>query len=206
MNSKKINKSIIVLVSCFLVTIYSCAQKNDTYVTKLDKYEVNKQQPFGMPNIKAPEEIKDFEKLIGICNCKSVQYRGNVPGDTLDLKWRWKYILNGNAVQDDGWLGNEKGQSSFTSIRILNPQTKQWQVPFFVPYMTSEPQIWNGGKDGEDIVLRKPEAAQNDQKMESVLTFSNISDKGFDWTGKMVNLETKTESVFWKIWCVKEKL
>ena len=189
-----------------LVSVYSCAQKKDVIVNTFDEYEVSKQQPFGTANKNAPEEVKDFEKLIGICNCKSVQYRGNVPGDTLDLKWRWKYILNGNAVQDDGWFGNEKGQSSFTSIRILNPQTKQWQVPFFVPYMTTEPQIWNGGKDGSNIVLRKPGAPQNGQEMESVLTFSEITDTGFNWTGKMVNIETNKESIFWKIWCVKEEI
>ncbi|MCK8481231.1 hypothetical protein [Psychroserpens algicola] len=159
---------------------------------------------FGKPNENAPKEIKDFQQLIGLCDCKSVQYKSGVAGDTLALKWRWKYILNGNAVQDDGWFDGQHNQKSFTSIRILNPKTKQWQVPFFVPYMTSEPQIWKGGKNGENIVLRKPEPKQNGEDFESVLTFSNISNKGFNWTGKKVNLNSKKETVFWKIWCIKE--
>lgn len=195
---------IFILFSVVFAFNFSSAQKNDKLIEILDMYEANAQNPYGKPNDNALEEIKDFDKLIGICHCKSVQYRGDVPGDTLDLKWRWKYILNGNAVQDDGWFGNENKQSSFTSIRILNPETKQWQVPFFVPYMSTEPQIWVGGKKGDTIELIKTEGTQNDQSMESVLTFSEITEQGFNWTGKMVNLETEAETIFWKIWCIKQ--
>ena len=90
-------------------------------------------------------------KLIGNCNCKSLQYANGKPGDTLQLKWRWKYILNGYGVQDDGWFGNDTIQSTFTSIRVLNPKTRKWHVPFFTPNMIQNPNIWIGGKEGENI-------------------------------------------------------
>nr|WP_321231825.1 hypothetical protein [uncultured Psychroserpens sp.] len=201
----KYKSKLITFIFIILLGFYSSnAQQNNTLNSDLVAYESNDENPFGKPNKNAPEQIRDFEKFIGVCNCKSVQYSGNGVGDTLALKWRWKYILNGNAIQDDGWFGNESSQTAFTSIRILNPQTKQWQVPFFTPYMISEPQIWNGGKEGENIVLRKPEAKQNNDHIESVLTFSNITENGFNWTGKIVNLDSKKETVFWRIWCVKE--
>ncbi|WP_460217964.1 hypothetical protein [Psychroserpens sp. MEBiC05023] len=201
---KKI-KHVIIFVSIMVLNGFSIfSQHNNQINVDSIEYEANEQNPYGRPNSNAPEELQDFEKLIGICNCKSVQYNGDVAGDTLNLKWRWKYILNGNAIQDDGWLDNGKIITPFTSIRILNPHTKQWQVPFFVPFMTSEPQIWKGGKLGDEIVLRKSEPKSNGHEIESVLTFSNITEKGFNWIGKFVNLSSKKETVFWKIWCVKQ--
>ena len=34
-------------------------------------YEASKDYPFGKPNPEAPQQIKDFEPMIGECQCKS---------------------------------------------------------------------------------------------------------------------------------------
>ena len=180
-------------------------KENHIYSSNLTKYESNKEYPYGKANEKGPKEIKTFDQLIGLCNCKSLQYdRNGNPGDTVALKWRWKYILNGNGVQDDGWYGNDTIQSAFTSIRILNPQTKKWQVPFFTPNMTRAPSIWIGGKEKEEIILKRPYTVQDSIQVVSTLTFSNISSKGFNWEGKSFFPQRNISNVFWKIWCTKE--
>ena len=35
------------------------------------EYEPSKAFPFGQANPEAPQQIKDFEPMIGLCNCKS---------------------------------------------------------------------------------------------------------------------------------------
>lgn len=194
--------SLLAIMASFLIY----AQTPETFnYEKLMQNEASKKHPYGKPNEKVLPELKDYDKLIGVCNCKSVQYRNGIAGDTLQLKWRWKYILNGNGVQDDGWFGNDSIQSSFTSIRILNPQTKKWHVPFFTPNMRANPQIWIGGKEGDNIVLKRTQKTQNGGEAESILTFSNITDKGFNWEGKIYIPTKNFTNVFWRIWCIKEK-
>lgn len=196
-------KTALIIVVFAILT--SCAKKENAYHEKLTNNEPNKDYPFGKANENAPKEIKTFDQLIGLCNCKSVQYdRSGNPGDTVALKWRWKYILNGNGVQDDGWYGNDTIQSAFTSIRILNPQTKKWQVPFFTPNMARPASIWHGGKEGNNIVLKRPYQVQDSIQVVSTLTFSNISSEGFNWEGKSFFPATNNANVFWKIWCKKE--
>ena len=78
-------------------------------------------------------------------------------------------------------------------------------MPFFVPQLRTDPQIWNGGKEGENIVLKKPILTKSDDVVESILTFSNITDGGFEWEGKIVNHSKNISQVFWKIWCKKRE-
>jgi len=71
-------------------------------------YEPSVLHPFGLPNPDAPKEITDFAPMIGICDCKSIAR--NPDGtwkDTLDMTWKFKYIMNGTAVQDEVWRANE---------------------------------------------------------------------------------------------------
>jgi hypothetical protein len=193
----------IIFVFAFLT---SCTKKEKPNYNALTNYESSEKYPYGKANENAHEDIKTFDQLIGLCNCKSLQYdRNGNPGDTTALKWRWKYILNGNGVQDDGWYGNDTLQSAFTSIRIFNPQTKKWQVPFFTPNMTRAPNIWIGGREGNNIILRRPYQIQDSIQVVSTLTFSNISSNGFNWEGKSFFPTRNTSNVFWKIWCIKEK-
>tara|TARA_R110002073_G_scaffold89852_6_gene212518 strand:- start:36200 stop:36802 length:603 start_codon:yes stop_codon:yes gene_type:complete len=198
-------KTILIILLITINSIIGCKEENNHFSKKLDNNESNKDYPFGKANEKAPKEIKDFDLLIGDCTCKSLQYNAKgLPGDTIPLKWKWRYILNGNGVQDDGWYGNDTIQSAFTSIRILNPQTKKWQVPFFTPNMTSNPSIWNGGKEDGEIILRRPYKVQDSIEVVSTLTFSSISNQGFNWVGESFFPATNSSNVFWKIWCKKE--
>ena len=192
------------VIALLSICILSCADKSSSRSERKTDQEFDQSHYFGKANPLAPPEVKDFDQLIGNCDCKSLQYVNGEPGDTLTLKWKWKYILNGYGVQDEGWYGNDSIQNYFTSIRILNSETKQWHVPFFTPNMTTNPQIWIGGKQEENIVLRRTQTTQNGE-FESILTFSNISEKGFNWEGKIFLPDTNTTNIFWRIWCLKEQ-
>jgi hypothetical protein len=65
-------------------------------------YEPSSEFPFGRPNPEAPEQIKDFEPLIGECDCISVTRNADQSwADPVPMVWRFKYIMNGLAIQDE---------------------------------------------------------------------------------------------------------
>lgn len=92
------------------------------------QYDSSEENPFGLPNPDAPEQIKDFHPLIGENTCRSVARNPDQTwGDTLQMLWRWKYIANGMAVQDESLKedGNHSG-----SIRQFIPDSNRWFVHF----------------------------------------------------------------------------
>ncbi|ULC60282.1 hypothetical protein MBM09_04655 [Flaviramulus sp. BrNp1-15] len=65
-------------------------------------YEPSKEFPFGRPNPEAPEQIKNYEAIIGVCHCKSTRKKQDGTWtDPVDMTWKFKYILNGTAIQDE---------------------------------------------------------------------------------------------------------
>ena len=149
--------------------------------------------------------IKAFEKLMGKCNCKSL-LRDKIGKwkDTIKLKWNWKYVMEGNGVYDEGWYETDDKKHHFSSMRVYDEVNKHWYVSYFTPELKDIPQTWMGGKVGKNIILKKDQKTTKGL-MKNILTFSNITHKGFTWEGKIVNEQKKTEYIFWKIWCIKNE-
>lgn len=157
---------------------------------------------YGKYNPNAPDELRDFEELIGTCECKSIQR--NPKGewrDTIRLTWQFKYILNGFAIQDETW----KEDSTYTSsIRQYNADSSRWLVTFFSSLSAPRTQpTWIGNRKGNKIVLRMPSKAPNGTDGFSRLTFSEISESGFNWIGEWTSVNETVVFPFWKIWCKK---
>lgn len=165
-------------------------------------YEPTKEHPFGRLNPDAPKELADYKSLIGNCDCKSVVRvdRDNW-ADTVDMKWAYRYIMNGLAVQDQTLRadGSHSG-----SIRQFNTDSSSWYVHFYSSG-TSVPSLptWSGGMEGNNIVLYNEQAAPNGMEGLYRITFSDISSNGFNWEGAWT---TKDESIIypsWRIFCLK---
>ncbi|MEP1097249.1 MAG: hypothetical protein ABJG78_19190 [Cyclobacteriaceae bacterium] len=165
-------------------------------------YSPTAKNPFGKLNPDAPKEVADYKDLIGICDCKSVKRidRDNW-ADTVDMKWTYKYILNGLAVQDetlksDGTHGG--------SIRQYNVDSSMWYVHFYTSSV-SAPALpaWGGGmKDGE-IVLYRDQLAPNGMEGFFRITFSDISKQGFNWNGAWTSKDESIIYPTWRIFCSK---
>lgn len=167
------------------------------------KYEPSDENPYGLRNPNAPEQLDDFAPMIGTCDCKSLSRNpdGSWP-DTTAMVWTFKYIMNGNAIQDLTW--SDKLQA--TSIRQFHPDSLQWVVGYnSFPGVTTTPSTWLGKKEGDDIVLKLPQKAPNGMDGVSRLTFTNIRDDGFEWRGEWTNEAQKIVYPFWLIWCTKRK-
>lgn len=190
--------------SYFVVFIFSLVISTVSAQTKTinDEFNPSAMYPFGRPNPQAAQQITDFEELIGICNCESI--RRNSDGswqDSSAMVWKFKYIMNGLAIQDETW--NADG-SCATSIRRFNPDSLNWVVSYYgsraVPNTVS---IWLGKRVNDQIILKMPQKAPNGTEGTSRLTFYDISNNGFKWKGEWVSLDGSIVYPFWKIYCNK---
>jgi len=167
------------------------------------QYEPSKEHPFGLPNPEAPKEILDFAPLIGECNCLS-QTRGadGSWAKEVEMLWRFKYIMNGMAIQDE----TLKQDASYAgSIRQFIPDSTRWYVHY---YSSGNPTTilpsWEGNKNEDgNIVLLRDQTAPNGMEGFYRITFSDISDTGFKWAGEWVSKDQSIEWPTWKISCTK---
>ncbi|MEM8845781.1 MAG: DUF4440 domain-containing protein [Bacteroidota bacterium] len=169
-------------------------------------YEPSAKNPFGLPNPEAPEQLQDFKLLIGECNCKSQTRKADQSwAEPENMTWRFKYIMNGIAIQDETL--KEDGSHS-GSIRQFIADSTKWYVHYYSS-KTPSPSLatWEGNKkeDGK-IVLYRDQTAPNGMEGFYRLTFYEIDSLGFKWVGEWVD---KTESVVfptWKIDCSNGKM
>lgn len=168
-------------------------------------FEPSSDHPFGLPNPDAPEQLMDWADLIGECACQSLSR--NPDGtwqDTVAMKWRFKYIMNGWGVQDE----TLKADGTYSgSIRQYNPDSSAWYVHFYSSAgATPVLSAWEGNKreDGQ-IILYRDQMAPNGMEGDYKITFSEISADGFNWTGEWVNKGETFAYPTWYIWCKKDR-
>jgi len=169
------------------------------------EYEISHEFPFGKPNPNAPEQIKDFDPVIGLCNCKSqIRNQDGTWAEPVDMIWKFKYIMNGMAVQDETY---KMDQTFAGSIRQFNKDSAAWYVHYYsAGYASPTLSAWKGNKtENGDIILYKEQKAPNGMEGFYKITFSNISKEGFNWLGEWVNTDESIIYPTWKIDCIKQK-
>jgi len=187
-------KTILLSSLLLLATVFTFSQTEN---------EPSEAFPFGKANIEAPEQIKDYQALIGACNCKSTNRNPDQTwAEPVDMVWRWKYIMNGMAVQDETLKMDGKHSGS---IRQFIADSSKWYVHY---YSSANPSTtlsaWEGNKnDAGDIVLFKEQNAPNGTEGFSRLTFYDISDSGYKWKGEWIDKTGKITFAFWKIECTR---
>lgn len=181
---------LTILSICF--TTFTFSQYN---------FEPSAENPYGLPNPEAPQELLDFAPLIGECNCKSVsRNQDQTWADPVDMIWRWKYIMNGMAVQDETLKADGKHSGS---VRQFIADSTKWYVHY---YSSGAPSTklptWEGTKkENGDIILYKEQKAPNGIEGYFRLTFSEISSEGYKWVGEWVDKAENIVYPTWKIDC-----
>lgn len=186
-------KHLLLLFSLSTLTLFS--QNN---------YEPSAEYPFGRANPEAPEQIKDFEPMIGLCDCKSVNRKPDGSwNDALNMTWEFKYILNGLAVQDQT-IKEDGGHSG--SIRQFIADSSRWYVHW---YSSQSPStllpVWEGNKKDDKIVLYREQKAPNGMDGYYRLSFYDMSETGYKWVGEWVDKTEKIVYPTWKIECIRRK-
>ena len=187
-------KQLLTTLSFSLIISFSFAQF---------EYEANSEYPFGRPNPEAPEQIKDFSELIGVCHCDStLRNQDGTWAEATDMKWTWKYIMNGMAVQDES-LKSDGSNSG--SIRQFIADSSKWYVHW---YSSATPSTtfptWEGNRKDGKIILYRPQKAPNGMDGFYRLTFYDISKSGYKWIGEWVSPDESIVYPTWKIDCVKK--
>lgn len=190
-------------VTTLLLTLLSISSFSQNENISLD-YESCAEHPYGRLNPIAPPQVADFAPVIGTCDCRSLARNGDGTWpDTLDMIWRFKYIMNGTAVQDEVWRENNLYAGS---IRQYQPDSAHWVVTYFsYPKVSSVPGVWHGSKVGGDIILYKPQTAPNGTDGKYKITFYEMSEEGFKWKGEWVDLAETFSYPTWYIECEKRK-
>lgn len=167
-------------------------------------YEASDEFPFGRINPTAPTELNDFEKLIGICDCKSESRNADGTwAEPIDMEWKFKYIMNGMAIQDETLKDDGKHSGS---IRQYSKDSARWYVHYYSSAaISTRLSTWEGNKKNDDIVLYREQKAPNGMEGFYRLTFSSISSIGFNWIGEWVDKSEKIIYPTWKIHCKKRK-
>ena len=165
-------------------------------------YTATKQHPFGQLNPDAPKEISDFKELIGLCDCKSQsRNQDGTWAEELSMTWTFKYIMNGMAIQDETL--KEDGKHS-GSIRQFDVKNNFWNVYYYSA--NSSPKslpVWTGNRELDKIVLYKDQKSPTGNDGFYRLTFSDISEDGYNWVGEWTDKDEKIIYPTWKITCKK---
>lgn len=168
-------------------------------------YSASSQYPFGQLNPDAPKELSGFKELIGLCDCKSQsRNQDGTWAEEISMTWTFKYIMNGMGIQDE--TIKEDGKHS-GSIRQFDIKNKHWKVYYYST--TSNPKtlpVWTGNRDLNKIVLYRDQKSPNGMDGFYRLTFSDISNNGYDWIGEWVDKNEKIIYPTWKIACKKRTL
>ncbi|MBT8306796.1 MAG: DUF4440 domain-containing protein [Maribacter sp.] len=189
-------KKTYILFILFCTIYYSYSQY---------EYEPTTDHPYGLPNPEAPQQILDYSPLIVECDCKSTSRNPDRTwAEPVDMMWRFKYIMNGMAIQDETLKadGSHSG-----SIRQFIADSSLWYVHYYNSRTPSNRlPAWEGKKNHEgDIVLYNEQKAPNGMDGFYKITFSNIDENGFDWLGEWVNTDETFSFPTWKIACKKRK-
>ena len=189
----------------FFIAIFICTLSLYSQEKSKMNYEVSKENPFGKYNPKAPKQLQDYKELIGLCNCTSESRKPDGSwAKPVKMTWRWKYIMNGMAIQDETL--KEDGAHS-GSIRQYNKDSLNWYVHYYSSKaVLPKLNTWSGNKTKEgNIVLYKDQKAPNGTEGFSKLTFYDISKKGYKWIGEWVDKTEKVKYPFWKISCIRKE-
>jgi len=192
--------SFSLMVSSGIIGPMASVESADTERSGASGYEPSNSYPFGRPHPDAPPELTQFHFMVGKSDCTEERLNNATQQWEQSARtWDAHYTMNGFAIFDSGRSGN----ASNGNMRIFDPASKQWQVHFFsMPIYGSG--TWAGGMEGDNMVLRQPQKAPGtDFDGFSRLTFSNISDQGFDWIGEWVSEDDSVVFPFWRISCQK---
>ncbi|NND12201.1 MAG: hypothetical protein HKN96_13450 [Flavobacteriaceae bacterium] len=168
------------------------------------EYEPSKEYPFGRVHPEAPEQVKDFQPMIGECNCKSVLRNPDQTwAEPETIIWRWKYIMNGKGVQDETLKPDGKHSGS---IRQYIADSSRWYVHYYSNFLPSTTlPAWEGNKKDGEIVLYREQKAPNGMDGSYKITFYDMNESGYKWKGEWVDKEEKIVYPTWTIACTRKE-
>ena len=155
-----------VLIIIFLTACNSKRENNST--------EIIKQNP------DAPPETAVLGQLVGTWDIDQsiINKVGTWGGRKRHAIWKWYYILDGHAIQDDWILVDSLNNQHVagTNIRIYNPEEKQWYMAW-IDKTVRRLATFTATNDSGTVVMDGHNA--KGQRIKNI--FYNIKKNEFDW-------------------------
>lgn len=184
--SKNILNSVFVLLIIFNFYLYA-----------QEKFDPGKLNP------EAPQETEQFGQLAGIWDAQqTIRNRdGSWSDKTTKAEWRWYYILDGQAIQDDWFSADSANNLQWvgTNIRIYNPDEKQWYMAWIDKTNRKLATFISTYEDG---IMTMDGTNAKGRHIKNI--FSNLSKESFDWVQQWTFDEGKTWVEVTKIHCTKK--
>lgn len=147
----------------------------------------------GRRNPDAPKETEQFGRLVGIWDIRMSVRQGDgswsKPEDALRAEWRFRYILDGWAIQDE-WIAPPSGvpvkegiRQLGTNIRIYDPKERAWDVAWISNTQQTLSTLTAKKKRGRLVMT-----GQHPNGKPQRVTFYDVTDTTFDWTLELQGL------------------
>lgn len=181
----------------FSITIIICCN------TQENKVEYNNQLNTKL-NPDAPQETELLGKLEGTWEAEQtiLKPEGTWSNEKKHAIWKWYYILEGHATQDD-WITidslNEERVVG-TNIRIYNAEEKQWHMAW-IDKTNRRLATFTAVNENGIVIMDGINAKGRHIKN----TFFNMTDNEFDWKQEWTFDDEKTWVEVAKIHCVRIK-
>ena len=187
-------KSLTKLLFGFLIILATIISSCNLQQKKSDAD--NKSQTKLNPD--APKETELLGQLVGTWSIdQSIINSDGTWGDRKrKAKWRWYYILDGQAIQDD-WITFDSLNNEVvtgTNIRIYNPEEKQWYMAW-IDKNVRRLATFTATNDSGKVIMDGTNAKGRHIKN----IFYNILKNSFNWKQEWTLDEGKTWIVVTKI-------
>lgn len=137
------------------------------------------------PNPEAPEEVKQFGRLVGSWRCtgENLQQDGTWKKTPGVSTWDWYYVLDGYAVQDVWRPDTEANPQAVqgTNLRTFDPESGTWEVVWTTQNVPKIDFYRAGYRDDEMHIYAERAATQAFPGHLMHITFHNVSEDHFDW-------------------------
>ncbi len=152
-------------------------------------------------NPDAPSETELLGQLIGTWDAEqTILNSDGTWGEPKNSKWKWYYILDGHAIQDDWITLDSLNNESIvgTNIRIFNPDENKWYMAW-IDKTNRRLATFTALNENGIVKMNGTNAKGRHIKN----TFYNFSESEFDWQQEWTFDEGKSWVIVTKIHCAR---
>jgi len=144
-------------------------------------------------NPEAPVETKILGQLAGMWEAEQsfINNDGSWKDEKKHSVWKWYYILDGHAIQDD-WITVDSLNNQTivgTNIRIYNTEENEWHMAW-IDKTNRRVAAFTAVNDNGNVIMEGTNAKGRQVRN----TFFNITENEFDWKQEWILMRVKAGS------------
>lgn len=183
------------------LAIASVFAQSANLISQKDAQAMNRDKEYGNPNHKAPPELSQFAFIIGKWRCDARLKGEDGTWQPYQATWVGRYILDGHVIADEYRMTNQTGELIVhgMNFRSYSVEKKTWVMRWLNAtgsfWLELAPEKLGGVRVAPKTITFNfvdtfaPDALTR-------VTFSNISESHFTWSGERSLDQGKTWAEF----------